>query len=96
MKPAPAAELLPTGHEWRVIAPDDWWPLAGLKCRAGIDDEYAMCNEPSIASSSTTLDGRSTARSQGVPYCAEHIGSIRWIDGDRVMAWRAFPIEVTG
>lgn len=94
MKPQPPVELLPDGHEWRVITVEDWWPTRGyaLQCRAGIGADFEMCGKPSVAASSTTLEGHTTVRRQGVPYCADHIGSIRWVDGDRVMQWRAVPL----
>lgn len=96
MKPPPPLTLLPPGHEWRVIVASDWHPLTGWQCVAASGEgDWRRCGEPSVATCETTDIGTQSRHAHGETRCADHIGSIRWVDGDRVMQWRAVRVGVT-
>ena len=90
MKPAPPLTLLPAGREWRVIQAPDYRVMTGYMCNAS-DDEggWLRCGLPCVATRETTDTGRLTKNLYGEPRCERHLGSIRWVEGDRVMQWRA-------
>lgn len=98
MKPQPPASLLPDGHEWHVIVAPDWRAMpSGRRYICVFQRGFGsqdVCGEPAVAVCAMTLLGRPSNRTDigGEPFCDAHMGSIRWIDGDRVMQWRAIPL----
>jgi hypothetical protein len=78
--PTHLTKYLPAGWTWHVVHRDDWTVADRGPCWAETG-EHRRCGQRAVAAD---LNGR---HPRG--YCAQHLGWHRWVDGDRVMAWRA-------
>lgn len=83
MKPSPPDHLLAGGQSWTVVeAP--WGLLPGpFKERIGCSGY--QCDMDAVIYSLD--DSRIIAEA----LCVEHLGMHRWIDGNKVMQWKADP-----
>lgn len=87
MKPQPPADLLLRNQQWTVVEPEDW-RIADGQC--GDWD----CREPAVAAELLNhhrVRGDEEPGPQWVRRCDQHLGTIRWRDGDAIKAWRADP-----
>ena len=90
MRPLPPSDDV-EGFEWRPHVADTCWQVAPFGLAEGLRCRHSECDKPGVL----RLDrarGRPGIGHRWWHYCEAHAYG-RWIEGDRVMEWRRFPID---